>query len=149
MTGSTGVIAWAWLLLTADPTVASLVLETLPDNKSRIGVYQSGMVPEDVHSDYIVLQRQSYREVGNNIQGERGAASMLLTVRAVSKSAGYARAEAIMQAVDAVLNLASGTAGGITVKSCIPEVEIGYPEVKEGVTYAHQGIMYRVFVSKS
>jgi len=150
MTGSSGSIAWAWSLLTADPIVAALVLEFLPESKSRIGVYENGFVPQDAKADYIVLQQQSYREVGSSITGERGAANMLLTVKAVTRAAGYGRAEAIMKAVDNVLQRASGAINGVTVRSCIADGEIRYPEVKsDGVTIAHFGIMYRLFVSET
>jgi len=137
MTESTGAIAWAIGLLAADATVTGLV---------STRVYDS-LAPQDTDEPYIIIQQQAYSEDGTSIAGDIGAGRMMLTVKAVTQSAGFASAEAIYKAAHAAIQGQTGNVSGAIIHSCIRDSVIRYPEISRGVRYNHLGGVYRMFVS--
>jgi hypothetical protein len=109
-------------------------------------VYDSSP-PQGTVGDYIVLQCQSYTESGTAADGTLGAGNMLLTVKAVTQSAGFVSAGALSQSAHALLQGQTGTSNGITVAKCVRDSRQRYVENKDGIRYNHLAAIYRLTVT--
>lgn len=137
MTESSGVMAWAYGLLTGDTDIAGLI---------SARVYDS-LAPQDTIGDYLILSQQSYAESGTGITGAIGSGHIMLLVKAVTQSAGYATAETLYENAHRVLQGQQGLSNGVTIHSCIRESVLRYVEIRDGKRYNHLGGIYSVYAS--
>lgn len=136
MDEGSAVIAWAFSLLTG----IALVYDSQPPQNT----------PKDANGSiqpYIILQQQAWTEFGTGLSGERGAASVLLTVKVVSQSAGFDSAARILKSAESVIEGASGSSNGVDIRDCVLQQRIRYPEDREGIRYNHLGTIYRLTVT--
>lgn len=136
MDEGSAVIAWAFGLLTG---IALVYDSQAPQN-----------TPKDSNGSnlpYIILQQQAFTDAGTAVDGTLGMGNMLLTVKVVTESAGFASAASLSRDADARLQQQTGFSNGVNIESCVREQRIRYVEDREGVRYNHCGSVFRVYVS--
>lgn len=104
------------------------------------------LAPQGEPLPAIVFQRQAGADLPI-FSGER-IAEFTYVVRVIAESTSTQALEAAATAIDAALEQASGSEGGVTI-GCVRESPFSLTEVSDGVQYRHLGGTYRVRAQKA
>jgi hypothetical protein len=129
--------------LSGDTTLNNL-LGTPPSGYSKSIYHQQA--PAGAQFPYIIFSKQS--GVPTDTFGTPGALDTdVWLVKAIDRDTKADDAEAASERCRALLNDASLSISGSTLLYLRRESDVEYPEVSEGVTYAHVGSLYRLIVT--
>lgn len=106
----------------------------------------SDIAPPGEQLPVIVFQRQAGVDLPV-FSGER-VADFTYVVRAIAQTESTQSLEAVATAIDAVLEQASGSEGGVTI-GAVRESPFSLLEVSDGVQYRHLGGTYRIRAQKA
>lgn len=104
------------------------------------------IIPEGVQLPAILFQRQGGTDLPV-FSGER-IADFTYIVRVVAETSSTQQLEAAATAIDAALEQATGSEGGVTI-GCVREAPFSLTEDVDGVQFRHLGGSYRVRAQKA
>lgn len=137
----TAVETWLYSTLSAGTALCALIGGT-----ANPRIYTNP--PQGAVTPYVTIGMQAGVDE-NGMKGGRWLTSPLMLIKAVTQETGYALAGSISAEADALLMVAgTASSGSVSIRQIVGESPVQYPEVQNGVRYAHQGRMYRVHTYK-
>ncbi len=131
--------AWLYTTLTGDPTLQELIGRR---------VYH-GRAPTDAQYPFVVFQVLS---PGNDlvaVGGIRVWSAPLFLIKAVGKGGGTGPLEPIVNRIDQLLHVGSGSVTNGVIEECVRERPHDLPEVSDGVQFQNLGGEYRIRVRQA